>query len=102
MIGVYAQAIIKTTHAQEFEKIAQHLVDKAQEEQGMVSYNFGSLATEEQPAEHREYAFIERWESIEDLETHMDTEHFKKADQQCQRLLASPMQITIYELPTAS
>lgn len=95
MIGVFARATVKPGHSQDFEKLSRTLLEKSLNEQGVVSYDFGPMTGDDSA---NEFAFIERWESIEALEAHMETDHYKKADEDCQAFLAEPMQISIYEI----
>lgn len=95
MIGVFARATVKPQHTQDFEKLSRTLHQKSLAEDGVVSYDFGPMTGE---GSENEFAFIERWESIEHLEAHMETKHYKKADTDCQEYLAKPMQISIYEI----
>lgn len=95
MIGVFARATVKPGHSQDFEKLSRTLHNKSLSEQGVISYDFGPA---QGSTAENEFAFIERWESIEALEAHMETEHYKKADTDCQDFLAEPMQISIYEI----
>ncbi|MDO4916330.1 MAG: putative quinol monooxygenase [Rothia sp. (in: high G+C Gram-positive bacteria)] len=95
MIGVFARATIKPEHRQDFEDLSRTLYQKSLNEEGVISYDFGPMAGQDS---ENEFAFIERWDSIESLEAHMETEHYKIADEGCQTFLAEPMQISIYEL----
>lgn len=97
MIGVYAHAVAKPNHADAFEAISRELAEKTKSEEGLVSYEFGPLINDE-TSEKKQFAFIERWETIEALEAHMETGHFVAADEACQEHLATPMQISIYEM----
>lgn len=101
MIGVYAHAIVKPECTEAFEELAHQLVEKSQQEEGLLSYEYGVLTAESTTDEGQattEFAFIERWESFEALEAHMETEHYKEADANAPALLATPLQINIYEL----
>ncbi|GGH64651.1 putative quinol monooxygenase [Rothia aerolata] len=97
MIGVYAHAHVKPEHVSNFEELAEKLAEASIKEEGVVSYEVGPLINPESP-EDPQYAFIERWDSIEALEAHLETDHYVQADAQCQEYLATPMQISIYEI----
>lgn len=95
MIGVFARATVKSENSQDFEALSRVLHQKSLTEPGVISYDFGPMKGEDS---ENEFAFIERWESIHALEAHMETDHYKKADAECQDYLAEPMQISIYEI----
>lgn len=95
MIGVFARATVKPGHSGPFEELSRKLHQNSLSEDGVISYDFGPMKGE---GSENEFAFLERWESIEALEAHMETEHYKEADETCQEHLAEPMQISIFEI----
>ena len=62
MIGVYAGVSVKPEHVEEFLKTIEPLVTASRQDEGNVSYDFGAVSD-------TDFAFIERWESQELLES---------------------------------
>ncbi|MBR0271851.1 MAG: antibiotic biosynthesis monooxygenase [Methanobrevibacter sp.] len=91
MIIVLAKAIPNDEDAKMiFIDISSDLIEKSKAEEGNIDYNLyddvndGSLM------------FVEKWESVEDLKEHMQTEHFIKFGQYIQNLVACELEIEVF------
>lgn len=97
MIGVYAVIPVKAEYAEAWEIIAQQLVqDTVSNDEGCVFYDFGKGHS--QPDDSIvEYAFLERWMTLESLEAHATAEHHIAANKAWADYLAAPTQVKTYE-----
>ena len=72
MIAVVARVAVKAGKSDEFLKEAKIVVEETRKENGCISYE-GNQNTEDP----LKFAIIEKWESKECLDAHMQTAHFK-------------------------
>lgn len=72
MIKIVAKSLIKEECVEEYVALAKELVEKTNlNDKGMVYYTLNRAAKEK-----RLFAILEAWESKEDLNAHMASEHF--------------------------
>lgn len=95
MIAVRAAANVKPDNVEDFKAVALTLVEETRKESGNFSYDFGSLAEE---GAEGQFSFIERWESQEALDAHMQSQHFVDAVNQWEKYLATPLDVAIYDI----
>lgn len=92
MIIVLAKTIPKDADAKnKIVDFSAELIEKSKAEEGNVDYNLY-----ENPHEDS-LMFVEKWESIEILQKHMQTEHFIKFGQNIQNLVAGELEIDVFE-----
>ncbi len=73
MIKVVARTLVREECVEAYRALAEEIVEKSQKEPGNVFYTLN------QSVENRRlYAMIEAWETMEALQTHMASEHFKR------------------------
>jgi len=73
MVRVVAPNYIKPEHIPEAEPLFREIIAATRKEKGCIEYRLHVKKTE--PGL---YVFIEEWESQEDLNNHMASEHFKR------------------------
>lgn len=66
MIGVYASFTVKEGKEQEVEALISQFEQESRTHVGCISYQCGKVSGSE-----RDYAFIERWASQQDLDAHL-------------------------------
>lgn len=93
MIAVYATAVVKADKIAEFEAVVKPLIDVSLKDSGCVSYACGAVQGKENT-----YAFVEQWQSMADLESHMQQAHFIQAGEKLADLLAEPLDINVIDL----
>jgi len=92
MIQVVAKALVKENQIEEYKAVASELIDMTRMEKGCLSYEL--FQDRDDP---RIMSFIERWQDMETLEEHFQTEHFKRLVPQLKDLRISS-ELNIYEL----
>ncbi|WP_018651135.1 putative quinol monooxygenase [Actinobacillus capsulatus] len=93
MIAVYATAVVKADKIAEFQAVVKPLIEMSLKDSGCVSYQCGTVQGEE-----NSYAFVERWQSMADLQSHMQQPHFIQAGEKLADLLAKPLDIRVVDL----
>ena len=73
MVKVVAPNHIKAEHIASVEPLFREIIEATQKEHGCIEYRL--FVTDDEPGL---YVFIEEWESMEDLQNHFATEHFKR------------------------
>lgn len=73
MIFVVAKSVIKEGKAEEYKKLTARLIEETRKEAGCISYDLC-----QDMSNPNILTFLERWESKEDLDAHMNTVHFKE------------------------
>ncbi len=93
MIAVYAKCTVPQHNQEKFISIAKQLVAETIKEKGNISYELirdtGDSAV---------FAFMERWESQEILDAHMNTPHFTALVPAMGELLDGEMKVTVSEI----
>lgn len=93
MIAVYAVAVVKAEHIETFKTVAKPLIEASRQDRGCVSYQLGAVSGKENT-----FAFVEQWQSPEDLELHTQQAHFIQAVEKFADLLSQPLDINVVEL----
>ena len=91
MISVVATCFVKEDKIELFLKLSKELVMETQKEPGCIEYNLYS--NEKAP---REFTYIEKWESKENLDAHMISKHFKRIGLQMSGTLEKETSMYIY------
>jgi len=73
MIAVYASHRVKSENAEEFTALARSMIAETRKEKGVISYEL--VRGIEDP---ELLSMMERWEDMDSLRAHMQTEHFKE------------------------
>ncbi|RIY32265.1 antibiotic biosynthesis monooxygenase [Psittacicella hinzii] len=92
MIAVYAIVKLQAGKEGQFEEIAKPLIEASRKDKGCVSYNCGKVAGEDYT-----YTFVEQWQSQEDLQAHMNTDHFLTAIPLIQAISAADLEVRVVE-----
>ncbi|WP_407378386.1 putative quinol monooxygenase [Methanobrevibacter sp.] len=91
MIIVLAKAIPKDENAKmNFISVSSDLIEKSKAEEGNIDYNLYDDVNADS------LMFVEKWKSVEDLQNHMQTEHFIKFGQNIQNLVACELEIEVF------
>ncbi len=69
------------------------LVAPSRREQGCISYDLHQSADDATA-----FLFYENWESMEDLERHLESPHSLRFDERTKGMLAAPEEITFWEM----
>jgi quinol monooxygenase YgiN len=72
-LKIIAVIVVKPAHQKELEKICQAVVDGTRKEEGNVSYEL-----HQDVKNPLKYIILEVWKSQAAIDTHNETEHFKK------------------------
>lgn len=92
MIVVLAKIIPKDVDAKnKIVDFSVELIEKSKAEEGNVDYNLYENAHEDS------LMFVEKWQSIEILQKHMQTQHFIKFGQNIQNLVAGELEIDVFD-----
>ena len=70
---------------------AQDLIENSRKEQGNIDYNLYSNTGD------GTLLFVEKWESKEILDSHLQTEHFNKFGENIENLVAEELAIDIFD-----
>ena len=91
MIIVLAKAVPKDDAAKEkIIEFSADLIEKSKAEEGNIDYNLYENTSEDS------LMFVEQWDSIEILQNHMQQEHFVKFGQNIVDLVASELEISVF------
>lgn len=91
MIVIYAECLVNPQKTDEFVKLAGQLVQESKKEQGNVSYELIHCR------EGRNiYAFLEKWQDQDILDTHMRSKHFTTIFPQIEKMLICPAKLNSY------
>ena len=92
MILVLAKAIPKDEDAcEKIVEFAQDLIENTKKEEGNIDYNLYSDTAD------GSLVFVEKWESLEILGSHMQTEHFLKFGGNIKDLVAAELKIDVFD-----
>lgn len=91
MIRIIAEHIIKKECIEQYHQLAEELVEKSRQEAGCVSYEL-----EQSREDERVHAFVEVWAGQEAIDSHNDTEHFKRIIPQLGQLFDGPESVKTY------
>ena len=92
MLKVVARNYIDRKHKDEILSLCRELVEITRREKGCINYGVY------QDAEHPELlTMIEEWNSQEDLEKHLQAEHFTRIVSQLNRLMIQATDMNIYQ-----
>ncbi|MBD1262159.1 antibiotic biosynthesis monooxygenase [Maribacter polysiphoniae] len=92
MIKVVAKNFAKENKIDKILELAKELVEKTVKEVGCVKYEMYQNTNEP-----TELVMLEEWETEEDLNKHMSTEHFKRIVPQMAEYLRKKAEINIYK-----
>ncbi|MBI2188566.1 MAG: antibiotic biosynthesis monooxygenase [Acidobacteria bacterium] len=92
-VHVIARFVAKAGKEDELKSVLTALIPPTRRE--IACYQYDLLRN---PADPREFCFVERWESSEALEQHLTTPHVKTALAQAQPLVESPPDIRRYQI----
>jgi quinol monooxygenase YgiN len=73
MITVVAKSILKDGKTDEFKNLTRELIDETRKEKGCIEY-----VLYEDIENEGVFTFIEKWEDMDCLEAHFQSEHFKR------------------------
>ena len=73
MVRVVAANFLKSENIAEAEPLFREMIEATLKEKGCIEYR---LHVNEKEPGH--YVFVEEWETMEDLDNHHETEHFKR------------------------
>lgn len=93
MIAVYAIAQVKADKKNEFETVVKDLIKASKSDKGCISYNCGSVQGQENT-----YTFIEQWQSMEDLQSHMKQLHFREAVEKLSAVTSQALDVNVVNL----
>jgi quinol monooxygenase YgiN len=91
MIIVHAKLEPKENKSREIIDKAKDLLKASRNHDGNISYNLYSNVEEDT------LQFVEKWESLESLQKHMQTEEFIKFGKDIEELLSSELKVELYE-----
>jgi quinol monooxygenase YgiN len=93
MIAVYAKGIVSDNNVKEFIVLASELVAETRKEKGVVSYELI------RGIDKRDlFVFLEKWESKEALDAHINSKHFKSIIPEIGKLVEGEMQVDLHEI----
>ena len=93
MIAVYAKGIVSDNNVKKFVNLASELVNETRKEAGVISYELIRGIDNKNL-----FVFLEKWESKDALDTHMNTRHFKSIVPEIGKLLDGEMQVDLHEV----
>lgn len=93
MLAIYAKCIVVEKNADQFLACARELIEETRKEPGNISYEL-VRGTESKSL----FAFVEKWESKESLDAHMQTNHFKTILPKLQALSVGDTEITVHKV----
>ena len=73
MIKVVARTLVREECIEAYHALAREIVSETQKERGNITYTMNQST-----GDHRLHAMIEVWESMDALNAHMASEHFKR------------------------
>jgi quinol monooxygenase YgiN len=92
MITIVAKKIIKKDKKQEFENLANKLIEESRKEAGCIEYNLY-----EDLNNSNMVAFIEHWENEEAVDLHNNTKHFTTLVPELTKFQEGQTEITVYK-----
>ena len=92
MIRIAAKQTVRADSCGRFEEIARELIAITRTEEGNHGYTLARSAENPQV-----YCFFETWESVEIMERHLNSEHFKRIAPQLDALMETMPVLEIYE-----
>lgn len=93
MLLVTGAATVDPDHRERAVELATEMAEATRAEPGCLEYRFSSDLTDPNTV----YIF-ERWESMDDLEAHFETDHMARFQTELPPLLAGEMDIALYEI----
>ena len=92
MILVLAKAIPKDEEAcEKIVEFAQDLIENTKKEEGNIDYNLYSNTAD------GTLLFVEQWESVEILGSHLQTDHFIRFGDNIKDLVAAELSIDVFD-----
>lgn len=91
MIKVVAKKLIQEGKVEEVIKLYKELVEASRKEEGCIKYELY-----EDEKDSRILAVIEEWESKEDLDKHMNSEHFTRLVPMIGELTEKKLDMNVY------
>ena len=92
MIWVLAKAIPKDEDAcEKIVEFAQDLIENTRKEEGNIDYNLYSNTAD------GTLLFVEQWESVEILGSHLQTDHFIRFGDNIKDLVAAELSIDVFD-----
>ena len=92
MTRVVAKKKLKAGKREEFTSLYREMVELTRQEEGCITYTLNSLEGDPDI-----FAVIEAWRSREDLNAHLESEHFKRIIPQANEFIAEAFPLEIYE-----
>ena len=93
MIKVIAKQTIKEDMVEEFKSSISELVEETRKEDGCLSYQLF-----EDIKNKKLLTFVEEWESMEALQSHMSSKHFQEAMPKLAKLQEKEMELSVCTL----
>lgn len=90
---ITAFVTVKEESIADFLSIVPNIVEKSNAEEGCVSYQLF-----QDPFNPIRFSFIEQWKDQSAIDFHFATPHFNEFGKQLQPLLASPLEIVVYDI----
>ena len=90
---VAREKIISGKRDEVIEKFLTEMVDTTRKEKGCISYDYHVDVDDADV-----FAMIETWETMEDLQAHLKSEHFQRIIPQVGEYLSEKTRLEIYEL----
>lgn len=91
-IRVVARDHVKPECTEEALKLIKEMVEITRTEKGNIAYTFNQDLKDPEF-----FAMIEEWECEECLQTHMESEHFKRIIPQLGAMMAEPSRLEVYK-----
>ena len=92
MIRTAAKQTIRADACEKFEELARELVEASRADEGNHGYTI-TRSTEDPHV----YCFFERWESVELMMKHLQSEHFQRIGPQLDALMEGTGGLEVYE-----
>jgi quinol monooxygenase YgiN len=92
-VRVVARVVALANKIEEVKTLVISVVEPTRKEQGCLSYHL--LQNELDP---RDFTFVEEWQTKEDLERHLASNHIQEAIAQLDGLASAPPDIRYYQL----
>jgi quinol monooxygenase YgiN len=93
MIKVVHKKILREGAKEKFLALLEEMIAKTRKEDGCVAYELYEL-----DGDPNTIAYIEEWESLEKLEAHKNSEHFKRIVPAAAKFAAETFPLEIYKL----
>ncbi|RIY34610.1 putative quinol monooxygenase [Psittacicella gerlachiana] len=92
MLAVYAVVKLQPGKEGQFEEIIAPLIQASRQDQGNLSYHCGKVDGQDYT-----YAFVEQWESYQDLQAHINQDHFLTAIPLIEAIATAPLEVNVVE-----